>query len=84
MSPLEELKTLEQYIARLRRRVEQQAMHVEGLAEYPVIARRAGEILVQETENLRRALIQFEALKAQADKASRREKELVDDKSDVA
>jgi hypothetical protein len=84
MSPAEELAVLEQFTARLRRRVEQQAAHVEALAEFPEIARRAGEILVLETEDLRRALIQLEELKSQVGDAARRDKEPGPDKSNVA
>jgi hypothetical protein len=48
---------LQKHIARLWRRNAQQANHVEGLAE-PVLADRA-EVLEQESENLRLALIQL-------------------------
>jgi hypothetical protein len=63
MSPLEELETVERVIARLRRRIQHQAMHVEGLADYPHLAKRASAILVQETESLRKALVQLEEVK---------------------
>jgi tRNA U34 5-carboxymethylaminomethyl modifying GTPase MnmE/TrmE len=68
MSALEQLEELEKYIPRLRTRIAHQAMHVEGLADYPHIAKRAREILAQEMEDLRRALIQVEQLRKQAAK----------------
>ena len=68
MSAVEELEVLQRQIARLRQRVEHQAMHVDGLAEYPELARRAGKILEQETENLRLALIQLAEIRAQVDR----------------
>jgi hypothetical protein len=58
MSAPAERERLQEHIARLRRRNAQQANHVEGLAEYPVLANRA-EVLDQESENLRLALIQL-------------------------
>jgi tRNA U34 5-carboxymethylaminomethyl modifying GTPase MnmE/TrmE len=63
---------LEKYIPRLRTRIAHQAMHVEGLADYPHIAKRAREILAQEMEDLRRALIQVEQLRKQAAKEAAR------------
>jgi hypothetical protein len=84
MSPPEEIETLEKYIVRLRRRVEQQAMHVEGLADFPDIAKKAGEILVRETEDLRRALIRLEEVKAQFGRAARAQKEATPNNSDAA
>ena len=72
MSALEQLEELEKYIPRLRTRIAHQAMHVEGLADYHHIAKRAREILAQEMEDLRRALIQVEQLRKQAAKEAAR------------
>jgi hypothetical protein len=70
MSALQQLEELEKYIRRLRTRIAHQAVHVEGLADYPAIAERAREILAQELEQLRVALIQVEELKKQVAEAS--------------
>jgi hypothetical protein len=70
MSAFDELEALETYIRRLRTRIGHQAMHVEGLADYPDIAERAREILAQELEQLRVALIQVEELKKQVAEAN--------------
>ncbi len=68
MSPAEELDSLERQISRLRLRMEHQAMHVEGLAEYPQLAERAEEILAEDAERLRRTLIRFAEVKADMDR----------------
>jgi tRNA U34 5-carboxymethylaminomethyl modifying GTPase MnmE/TrmE len=85
MSAVEELEVLQRQIARLRQRVEHQAMHVEGLAAYPELATRAGKILEQVTENLRLALIQLAEIRAQVDReATQVTKGPLTHKSDVA
>jgi hypothetical protein len=84
MSAFDELVALEKYIRRLRTRIAQQAMHVEGLVDYPEIAERAREILAREMEDLRRALIQLEQLRQQAAKDDARTFETDRDDSNVA
>ena len=84
MSSAEELETLQRYIARLRVRVEQQAKHVDGLVDYPELAKRGSEILALDSENLRLALIQVEELKAQVAKEADAKETSVADKSNVA
>ncbi|HKF03810.1 MAG TPA: hypothetical protein VKB49_15935, partial [Candidatus Sulfotelmatobacter sp.] len=80
MSASEELRALEKLVSRLRRRIENQAKHVEGLAEYPELAERATRILELESENLRKTLIEVQEMKARVAKeaaeesASRRRK----------
>jgi len=64
MSALDELQALEKLVSRLRWRIENQAKHVEGLAEYPEIAERATRILELESENLRKTLIEVREMKA--------------------
>jgi tRNA U34 5-carboxymethylaminomethyl modifying GTPase MnmE/TrmE len=68
LSTAEQLEMLQRHIARLRSRIEQQAAHVERLVDYPELAERAGAILEQDTESLRRALIQLEQIEADAKK----------------
>ena len=60
-----ELKNVQQHIARLKRRTEQQVKHLEGLADYPDLAKRAGDIVAKDSEELRLALIQLEDMKRQ-------------------
>jgi hypothetical protein len=85
VSAIEQIELLQRHVARLRARIERQAAHVEGLADYPDLAQRAGAILEQDTESLRQALIQLAAIKSDAEK----ERALLDRqppgrKSDVA
>jgi chromosome segregation ATPase len=68
MSAEDELETLQRQITQLRLRIEHQAKHVEGLADYPDLADRASAVLARDLEELRQALVQFEATKARADK----------------
>jgi hypothetical protein len=64
MSALDELQALEKLVSRLRWRIENQAKHVEGLAEYPDLAERATRILELESENLRKTLIELQEMRA--------------------
>lgn len=85
MSAAEQVEVLQRHVARLRVRIEQQAAHVEGLADYPDLAQRAGAILEKDTESLRQALIQLEQIEADAKKeAAALEKRPPLHKSDVA
>ena len=62
MSTLLELERMQQHVARLRRRIENQTRYIEVLEDYPDIAKRASNALAQDSEELRHALIQLEDL----------------------
>lgn len=57
MSAPNQIEWMQAHVARLRNRVERQSSHLEGLAEYPEVARRAAEVLAKDSEELRLALI---------------------------
>jgi hypothetical protein len=85
MSPVAELEEVELHIARLRLRIDQQAKHVEGLGGYPDLAKRASNLLAQDAEQLRLALIQLEKITLQMKKSqSLNRGRPADPKSDVA
>lgn len=64
-----ELEKVQQHVARLTRRIEQQAKHLEGLTDYPELSKRASDVLAQDSEELRLALIQLEDTKRLAEQA---------------
>jgi hypothetical protein len=60
MSWSAELEEVQRRVAGLKLRVELQARHLDGLTVYSDLAKRASDILAQETERLRLSLIQLE------------------------
>jgi hypothetical protein len=68
-TPAVELEKVHQHVARLTRRIEQQAKHLEGLTDYPELSKRASDVLAQDSEELRLALIQLEDTKRLAEQA---------------
>jgi hypothetical protein len=75
MSAAEELEILQRSIGRLRLRIEHQTKHVEGLADHPELAERAGKILAQDLEHLRQVLVQADELTMHIDRQTAREEE---------
>jgi chromosome segregation ATPase len=85
MSAVEEMENLQRCIARLRLRIEHQTRHVEGLADHPELAERAGRILAQDMEHLRQVLVQADELRMHIDRQTAREEEKqVGGKKDIA
>ena len=68
MSTLLELERMQQHVARLRRRIKNQTRYIEGLEDYPDMAKRARDALVRDSEELRFALIQLADLEKQVQK----------------
>ena len=68
-TPAVELEKVQQHVARLTRRIEQQVKHLEGLTDYPELSKRASDVLAQDSEELRLALIQLEDMKRRAEHA---------------
>jgi hypothetical protein len=64
-----ELKKVQQHVTCLTRRIEQQVRHLEGLTDYPELSKRASDVLAQDSEELRLALIQLEDMKRRAEHA---------------
>ena len=83
MSTLLELERMQQHVARLRRRIENQTRYIEVLGDYPDIAKRASDVLARDSEEMRRALIQLEDLQRQAQQETNR-RDPTDSNSNVA
>jgi len=66
MSTLLDLERMQQHVARLRRRIKNQARFIRVLEDYPDRAKRASDVLGRDNEELRCALIQLEDLQRQA------------------
>jgi len=62
MSTLLDLERMQQHVARLRRRIKNQARFIRVLEDYPDRAKRASDVLGRDNEELRCALIQLEDL----------------------
>jgi hypothetical protein len=75
---------MQQHVARLRRRIENQTRYIEVLEDYPDIAKRASDALAQDSEELRHALIQLEDLKMKAQQEKDRTDTPSDPNSNVA
>ena len=73
-TPAVELEKVQQHVARLTRRIEQQVKHLEGLTDYPELSKRASNVLAQDSEELRLALIQLENTKRRAEHARNEKK----------
>jgi predicted RNase H-like nuclease (RuvC/YqgF family) len=84
MSTLLELERMQQHVARLRRRIENQTRYIEVLEDYPDIAKRASNALAQDGEELRHALIQLEDLQMKAQQEKDRTDTPSDPNSNVA
>jgi predicted RNase H-like nuclease (RuvC/YqgF family) len=84
MSTLLELERMQQHVARLRRRIENQTRYIEVLEDYPDIAKRASNALAQDSEELRHALIQLEDLQMKAQQEKDRTDTPSDPNSNVA
>jgi hypothetical protein len=84
MSTRIELERMQQHVARLRRRIENQTRYIEGVEDYPDIAKRAREALVRDSEELRFALIQLADLERQAQQEMDRPDTPTDSSSNVA
>jgi predicted RNase H-like nuclease (RuvC/YqgF family) len=84
MSTLLELERMQQHVARLRRRIENQTKYIEVLEDYPDIAKRASNALAQDSEELRCALIQLEDLEMKAQQEKNRTDIPKDPNSNVA
>ena len=46
-TPAVELEKVQQHVARLTRRIEQQVKHLEGLTDYPELSKRASDVLAR-------------------------------------
>jgi phage shock protein A len=75
---------MQQHVARLRRRIKNQTRYIEGLEDYPDMAKRARDALVRDSEELRFALIQLADLEKQVQKERERKDTPTDSSSDVA
>jgi predicted RNase H-like nuclease (RuvC/YqgF family) len=84
MSTLLELERMQQHVARLRRRIDNQTRYIEVLEDYPDIAKRASNALAQDSEELRCALIQLEDLEMKAQQEKSRTDVPKDPNSNVA
>ena len=84
MSTLLELERMQQHVARLRRRIENQTRYIEVLEDYPDIARRASDVLARDSEEMRCALIQLEDLERHAQEETDRTDTATDSNSNVA
>jgi len=84
MSTLLELERVQQHVARLRRRIQNQTRYIDALGSYPDIAKRASAALARDSEELRCALIQLEDLEKQAHQESDRKDTTTDPDSNVA
>jgi hypothetical protein len=84
MSTLLELERMQQHVARLRRRIDNQTRYIEVLEDYPDIAKRASNALAQDSEELRCALIQLEDLEMKAQQEKNRTDIPKDPNSNVA
>jgi predicted RNase H-like nuclease (RuvC/YqgF family) len=84
MSTLLELERMQQHVARLRRRIDNQTRYIEVLEDYPDIAKRASNALAQDSEELRCALIQLEDLEMKAQQEKNRTDVPKDPNSNVA
>jgi predicted RNase H-like nuclease (RuvC/YqgF family) len=84
MSTLLELERMQQHVARLRRRIENQTRYIEVLEDYPDIAKRASDALAQDSEELRHALIQLEDLEMKTQQEKDRTETPSDPNSNVA
>jgi predicted RNase H-like nuclease (RuvC/YqgF family) len=84
MSTLLELERMQQHVARLRRRIENQTRYIEVLEDYPDIAKRASDALAQDSEELRHALIQLEDLEMKTQQEKDRTETPGDPNSNVA
>jgi hypothetical protein len=84
MSTLLELERMQQHVARLRRRIENQIRYIEVLEDYPDIAKRASNALAQDSEELRHALIQLEDLEMKTQQERDRTETPSDPNSNVA
>ena len=84
MSTLLELERMQQHVARLRRRIDNQTRYIEVLEDYPDIAKRASNALAQDSEELRCALIQLEDLEMKAQQEKNRTDIPTDPNSNVA
>ena len=68
-TPAVELGKVQQHVTRLTRLIEQQVKHLERLTDYPELFKRASDVLAQDSEELRLALIQLEDMKRRAEHA---------------
>jgi hypothetical protein len=84
MSTLLELERVQQHVARLRRRINNQTRYIDALGNYPDIAKRASAALARDSEELRCALIQLEDLEKQAQQETDRRDTAKDSDSNVA
>ena len=84
MSTLLELERMQQHVARLRRRIKNQTRYIDGLEDYPDIAKRASDALARDSEELRCALIQLEDLQRQAQQETVRTDTPTDSNSKLA
>ena len=84
MSTLVELERIQQHVARLRRRINNQTRYIDALGNYPDIAKRASAALARDSEELRCALIQLEDLERQAQQETDRRDTATDPNSNVA
>jgi len=84
MSTLLDLERMQQHVARLRRRIKNQARFIRALADYPDRAKRATDVLGRDNEELRCALIQLEDLQNQAQQETDRTDIHTDSSSKVA
>ena len=84
MSTLLELDRMQQHVARLRRRIENQTRYIEVLEDHPDIAKRASDVLARDNEEMRCALIQLEDLQRLAQQETNRTDTPTDSNSNVA
>jgi hypothetical protein len=76
-TPAVELEKVQQHVTRLTRLIEQQVKHLEGLTDYPELSKRASDVLAQDSEELRLALIQLEDMKRRAEHARNEKNTLI-------
>ena len=75
---------MQQHVARLRRRIQNQTRYIDALGSYPDIAKRANAALARDSEELRCALIQLEDLEKQAQQETDHRDTATDSDSNVA
>jgi hypothetical protein len=75
---------MQQHVARLRRRIENQTRYIEALEGYPDIAKRASDVLARDSEEMRSALLQLEDLQRQAQQEMNRTDTPTNSNSNVA